>query len=353
MSISLHFSHLHSARICAELAIFINWQKPLSIMKLKGKRIFITGGAGFIGTHFIERVIDDNEIIIFDNFHRNALKYTKLEKHKNLKLVKGDVLDSSAIEKSMDRPDIVVHMAAIAGVGTVVSKPTTTLKINLIGTYNVLESCRKKKVKRFLGFSTSEVYGPLIYQADESGMTTLGPIGKPRWVYAMSKLASEFLADSYHREYGIKFTSVRPFNIYGPGQIGEGAIHNFIIKALKNEPLTVHEPGSQVRSWCYIDDMADALVKILENNSSEGEVFNIGNPQATSTTLQTAETIIRLANSKSKIEFKKLEYPEVDIRVPSIDKARRILGFRPKVGFEEGIKKTLDWYRNMPKSNLA
>ncbi|MEK6868727.1 MAG: NAD-dependent epimerase/dehydratase family protein, partial [Nanoarchaeota archaeon] len=195
-------------------------------------------------------------------------------------------------------------------------------------------------------FSTSEVYGPNVYQADEAGMTTLGPIGKPRWVYAMSKLASEFLADSYHREYGIKFTSARPFNVYGPRQIGEGAIHNFIVRALKNDPLIIHKPGSQIRSWCYVDDAVDAVEKILEIDKSEGEVFNIGNPEATSTTLQTAETIKRISNSKSKIEFKELKYPEVNIRVPSIEKARRILGFSPKVSLEQGIRKTIDWYQN-------
>jgi len=314
-------------------------------MNLKGKRIFITGGAGFIGSHITERIIDDNEIAIFDTLHRNALELTDLSKHKNLKFIKGDVLDTEVLEKSIDNADIVIHMAAIAGVGTVVGKPTTTLKINLLGSYNVLEACRKKDIKRFITFSTSEVYGPDIYLADEDGMTTLGPIGKPRWVYAMSKLASEFLAESYSREYGIKFTSIRPFNIYGPRQIGEGAIHNFIVKAVKNEPLIIHEPGSQIRSWCYIDDMTDALESILTNGKSIGEVFNVGNPQATSTTLQTAETVIRLSNSKSKIEFKELKYPEVNIRVPSIDKAKRILGFKPKVGFEEGIKKTIEWYK--------
>lgn len=316
-------------------------------MKMKGKRIFITGGAGFIGSHLIERIIGYNEVIVFDNLHRNALQYTKLGNHKNLKLVKGDVLDAEALEKSMDRVDVVIHMAAIAGVGTVVEKPTTTLKINLMGTYNVLEACKKKNIKRYIGFSTSEVYGPFIYQADEAGMTTLGPIGKPRWVYAMSKLASEFLADSYHREQGIKFTSVRPFNVYGPRQIGEGAIHNFIVKAIKNEPLEIHNSGSQIRSWCYITDMIDALELILANDKSVGEVFNIGNPQATSTTLQTAETVIRLANSKSKIIFKELKYPEVEIRVPSIEKARIILGFEPKVGLEHGIKRTIEWYRRL------
>ena len=318
---------------------------PLAGMDLKGKKIFITGGAGFIGSHLIDKIVEDNEIVVFDTLHRNALQYTNLGTHKNLKLVEGDVLNNEMLEKNIENADIAIHMAAIAGVRTVVSKPTTTLKINLMGSYNVLEACRKKNVKRIVVFSTSEVYGPNVYQASEDGMTTLGPIGKPRWVYAMSKLASEFLADSYHREYGLKFTSARPFNVYGPRQIGEGAIHNFIANALKNEPLIIHQPGSQIRSWCYVDDTVDALVRILSTDKSEGEVFNIGNPQATSTTLQTAETIIRLSSSESKVQFKELEYPEVDIRVPSINKARRILGFMPKVSLEEGIKRTIDWYK--------
>ena len=315
-------------------------------MTLKGKRIFITGGAGFIGSHLTDSIIDENEVIIFDTLSRNALEYSKNKDNKNLRLIKGDVLDINVLEKSIDDIDVFIHMAAIAGVGTVVSKPSTTLKINLLGSYNALEACRKKDVKRFIVFSTSEVYGPNVYQADEAGMTTLGPIGKPRWVYAMSKLASEFLADSYYREYGIKFTSVRPFNIYGPRQIGEGAIHNFIVRALKNEPLIIHEPGSQIRSWCYVDDAVDAIKKVLETRDSEGEVFNIGNPEATSTTLQTAETVRRISNSKSKIESKELKYPEVNIRIPSIEKAKRILGFSPKVSLEEGIRKTIGWYKS-------
>lgn len=315
-------------------------------MKINGKKIFITGGAGFIGSFLVDRLVENNEVVVFDNLSRNALKFSQNYKHKNLKIVKGDILNSEELEDSINNSNIVVHMASIAGVGNVIGAPTKTLKVNLIGSYNLLELCKDNGIKRFIIFSTSEVYGPNTYMANESGMTTLGALGKPRWVYAMSKLASEFLAESYQKEFKIKFTSVRPFNVYGPRQIGEGAIHNFIVKAIKNEPLAVHEPGSQVRSWCYIDDMINALEEILSNKKSEGEVFNIGNPVATSTTIQTAETVIRIAKSQSKIEFKELKYPEVNIRVPSIDKAKKILGFSPKVGLEEGIKKTIEWYKN-------
>ncbi|MBN4049064.1 NAD-dependent epimerase/dehydratase family protein [archaeon AH-315-M20] len=318
-------------------------------MKLEGKRILIAGGAGFLGSHLTERLIDDNEIIILDNLHRDSLQYTSLKDNKNLKLVKGDVLDTEGLDKSIDNVDIVINMAAIAGVSTVLGKPTTTFKVNLIGSYNLLELCKKKGINRYITFSTSEVYGPFIYQAEESGMTVLGPIGEPRWVYATSKLAAEFLAYSYQQEHGIKFTSIRPFNVFGPRQIGEGAVHSFITRAIKNEPLIVHEPGSQIRSWCYIDDMTDALQEILKNPKAEGEVFNIGNPQATSTVLQTAETVKRLANSKSEIQFKEIKYPDVDVRVINIEKAKRILGFKPKVGFEEGISKTIEWYRKILK----
>ena len=322
-------------------------------MKLKGKRIFITGGTGFIGSHLVERIADDNELILYDTLHRNALSYTNLAKNKNVTIAKGDVLDSESLSKHMEDIDIVIHLAAIAGVGAVESMPTKTLNINLFGTHNVLEQCRKKGIKRIITFSTSEVYGPYIYQASEDGMTTLGPIGQPRWNYAMSKLAAEFLVHSYHVEYGIKFTSVRPFNVYGPRQIGVGAVHNFIVNALKNQPLVVHKPGSQVRSWCYVSDLIDAMDAILTNKKAEGEVFNIGNPMATSTTVQTAEAVLRLCPTKSIIELKENNNPDVHIRVPSIEKAAKLLGYDPKVSFEEGLKRTIEWYSRLPKGSLV
>mgnify|MGYP001561858713 CR=1 FL=1 len=321
---------------------------------LKNKRIFITGGAGFIGSHLVEQLIDNNEIVVYDTLHRNALlAYTDLKSHKNLTFVQGDVLDAQMLAKNMKGSDIVVHLASMAGVATIQKNPTRTLNINIFGTKNILEECRKQGINRFISYSTSEVYGPHIYQAKEDGMTTLGALGEPRWFYAMSKLSAEFLAYGYHLEHGIKFTSVRPFNIYGPRQIGVGAVHNFVVNAIKNEPLIVHTPGSQIRSWCYVSDIVDATLSILERKKAEGEVFNIGDPLSTSTNIQTAETIIRLTKSKSKIIFQEIKSPDVHIRVPNIDKAKKLLDFEPKVHFEEGLQKTIEWYSKLPKDKLA
>jgi len=312
---------------------------------MKGKSLVITGGAGFIGTKLVERLVENNEIIVFDNFHRNSLQYSPVRKHKNLTVIKGNILDPRRLKKLPRTTDYVVHMAAIAGVGTVVSNPVTTLKVNLIGTYNVIEYYRSAKIRRFVDFSTSEVYGPHIFRADESGMTTQGPLSEPRWVYAASKLASEFITHGAHREYGLPTVSIRPFNVYGPGQIGEGAIHHFIVNAIHNKPLIVHGDGNSIRSWCYVDDFVSGVILCLQKRCAVGESFNIGNPESTITDDELALNVIKRAGSRSTIRFKKITYPDVDIRVPSIDKARKLLGYAPKVEYDDGILKTIEWYK--------
>lgn len=318
-------------------------------MNLKGKSVFLTGGAGFIGSHIVERLMDDNKITIYDNFHRNSLKYTDILKHPNVKAVDGDILDRKKLEESMKGSDIVIHLAAIAGAATVVNNPTLTLKVNLMGTYNMLEAAKQNNPEHIIYFSTSEVYGPDAYQSVEDEETIVGPIGQPRWVYGMSKLAGDHLAYAWFKEYGMPITSVRPFNIYGPRQMGEGAIMLFANKAIRNEDFMIHNDGVQIRAWCFVDDFVDCIMLILENKKSIGEIFNIGNSKATCTVLALAETIIRLSGSKSSISFKKIDYPDVKTRVPSIEKAREILGYEPKVSLEEGIKRTLEWYRQNMK----
>lgn len=314
--------------------------------KIKDKKIFVTGGAGFIGTSLIKRLINDNEIVIYDNFHRNSLKNTNLEKHPNIKTIKGDVLDFEKLRNSIKGADIVIHMAAIAGIDTVIKSPVTTMKVNMIGTSNVLEATMTlNKIERFIDFSTSEVFGSYAYKSEEKDSTNLQPVGEARWVYATSKLAGEHLAHSYHKEFGLPTISVRPFNIYGPGQVGEGAIHVFIKRAINNQTIKIHGDGDQIRSWCYIDDMVDAILLCLTKDEAIGEVFNIGNPRGTMTVLSLAEKIKYLANSKSKIVYVSKNYIDVELRVPGIEKARKILGFEPRVDLDEGIRRTIEWYQ--------
>ena len=313
---------------------------------IKQKRIVVTGGAGFIASHLIERLIDDNKVVVYDNFMRNALQYTSLEGHPNLEVIKGDVLDFEKLKGVMRGADICVHMAAVAGIYSVGANATHTVKVIFLGTHNALEAAVEAGVKRFVDFSTSEVYGPFVYKGKETDATTLGPVGERRWVYAASKLAAEHLASTYQDRHDITVVSVRPFNIYGPRQVGEGAIHHMVKSALGNEDITVYNDGCQIRSWCYVTDFVDALCSALVIDGKDSHVFNIGNAQATVTVLGLAEKIISMLGSSSKIVFKPHPGPEVEMRVPDISKARDVLGYRPKVGLEEGLSKSIEWYRD-------
>lgn len=309
------------------------------------KKIFITGGAGFIGTALIRRLIENNKIVVYDTFQRNAIKYTDFYDHPNITLIQGNVLDEKDLKNSIKGSNIVIHLAAIAGISTVIKSQTLTMKVNLIGTYNVLEAAMTlDNIDRFVDFSTSEVYGSYAYKLNEGDTTSMGAVGEARWTYAISKLAGEHLAHSYHKEFGLPVVSIRPFNIYGPGQIGEGAVHAFVTNAIENKDIQINGDGDQIRSWCYIDDIVDAVLICLEKKEAIGEVFNIGNPKGTITILSLAEKIIDLCNSNSKIVFIPKNYVDVELRIPSIEKAKRILG-SPKIDLETGLMKTIEGYR--------
>ncbi|MBI4854220.1 MAG: NAD-dependent epimerase/dehydratase family protein [Acidobacteria bacterium] len=315
---------------------------------LKNKKILLTGGAGFIGTKLIARLVDSNELTIYDNLSRNSLKSTSLASHPNIKLVTGDVLDYENLCQVVKDQQIIIHLAGIAGIDTVLRSPVRTFRVNLLGTANICQAaCESGTCERLIDFSTSEVFGQIAFRSNESDQTTLGAVGEPRWNYAVSKLAGEHLAHAYYKEFGLPTTSVRPFNVYGPGQVGEGALQRFVIAALKNEPLKIFGDGSQIRSWCYVDDFVDCLLLCLENPKAIGQVFNIGNPQASVTVLTLAETILRLVKTESKIEFVSRAGADVELRIPSIEKAQQILGFVPKISLEEGILHTSEWYKLM------
>lgn len=317
---------------------------------ITGKKLFITGGAGFIATNLIKRLITDNEVVIYDNLSRNALKDSGLWDHPNLKVIQGDVLDYELLKASIPQDaDLILHMAAIAGIDTVIKNPVKTMEVNMIGAYHVLKAVQElgliDRVERFVDFSTSEVFGINAFHVNEKSSTNLQPVGEARWTYSVSKLAGEHLTHSYHKQYGLRAVTIRPFNIYGPGQVGEGAIHHFVVRAIKNEPLIIHGEGDQIRSWCFIDDMVDGLLLCLEKEEAIGEVFNIGNPKGTITILGLAEKVIQLAGSSSQIVHVPKNYVDVELRIPSIDKARESLGFEPKVDLNEGIKRTIEWYK--------
>ncbi len=314
----------------------------------EGKRVFITGGAGFIGSTLAAELVKKGAFVtLYDNLHRNALERTALLEEERIRFIQGDVLDREALKQAMDGAEYVIHMASIAGVDTVMRIPVKTMEVSLLGTYNVLNlALELGGVKRLIDFSTSEVFGRFAFRVTEGDATQLGAVGEARWTYAVSKLATEHLAYCYYKEHQLPTVAVRPFNIYGPNQVGEGAVHHFILRALRGEPLTIHNDGSQIRSWCYIDDIVDGVFLCLEQEDAIGQSFNIGNPRSTVTIHQLAREVVRLAQSDSKIEFVPWDFPDVEIRIPSIEKGRDLLGYTPKVDLEEGLLRTIDWYRS-------
>lgn len=307
--------------------------------------ILLTGGAGFIGTRLARILARRNRVRVLDTFSRNALATSELNGIAAVELVPADVRDPEAVAAAAAGTQRIVHLASIAGVGTVLQNPSRTMDVALTGTRNVLEAAREVGSERVIVFSTSEVFGRFAFDVRESDPTPIGPVGEPRWSYACAKIATEHLANAYHREFGLPTVSLRPFNVYGPGQVGEGAIHNFVRKVLAGEPITVNNDGRQIRSWCHVDDMVDATVAALELDAAPGHAFNIGNPAATITVLRLAGLVARVAGVEPQIEFQRRDYPDVETRVPNVDKARELLGFEPKVGLEEGIGRTIDWYR--------
>ena len=321
---------------------------------LRGKRIFLSGGGGFIGSTLAGRLLDDNEIIVFDTFKRDSLSGKPYARHVNLRRVEGDVLDLEAITRAMAGAEVAVHMAAIAGVDTVLQSPTTTMAVNMLGTLNFLKAAHAQRCcERVVTFSTSEVFGTYAYRVSESDTVTTGAVGEARWTYAVSKLASEHLTYAYYKEFGLPAVIIRPFNVYGPGQVGEGAIHTFVNRALRGEDLQIHGDGDQIRSWTYIDDMIDGILLVMERQEAVGESFNIGNPRGTVTINGLAELVLAVTGSRSKIVHVPKVSADVELRVPSIDKARALLGFTPQVDLREGMERTVMWYRSRMEPSRA
>jgi len=314
---------------------------------LEGKRIFITGGAGFIATTLARELVDRNEVVAVDNLHRDALTGTELAEHPNLEFHRVDVLDPEPVRELARGATHIVHCAAIAGVDTVIESPVRTMRVNVIGTYNALEAALATldTVERFLDFSTSEVFGRHAFRVTEGDVSTIGSVGEARWTYAVSKLAGEHMARAYHDELGLPATTLHPFNVFGPGQIGGGAIRAFIEASLAGHDLTVHGDGSQIRAWCYVTDMVDAVLRCLERAEAVGHAFNVGNPRSAVTIFDLAHRIKRLTDAPGDVVLTPIDWADVELRIPNVEKAKELLDWTPQVELDEGLARTIAWYR--------
>ncbi len=306
--------------------------------------ILVTGGAGFIGSHLTDALIKGNKIFCVDNISSGNCKNVEhLMDNANFKFIEHDVKNPLAVREPIDQ---IYHLASRASPVDFKKYPVDILLSNSFGTYNMLKLAKEKKA-RMLFTSTSEVYGdPLEHPQKETYNGNVNCINE-RSCYDESKRFGEALCMAFYREHKVDVRIARIFNTYGPRiKINDGRVMpNFIDQALNNKPLTVYGDGKQTRSFCYVSDMVDGLIKLM-NSKFVAEPFNLGNPNEM-TILELAKHIIRLTNSDSEIVFKPLPPGDPSKRKPDISKAKKTLNWEPKVGLEEGLKRTIDYFKNM------
>ena len=307
-------------------------------------RALITGGAGFLGSHLCELFLErGHEVVCMDNFITgNPKNIEHLFGRDGFSFVKYDVTNYIHVDGPLD---YVLHFASPASPIDYLEKPIQTLKVGSLGTHKTLGLAKDRRA-RYLIASTSEVYGdPLIHPQKEDYWGNVNPVG-PRGVYDEAKRFAEAMTMAYHRFHGVDTRIVRIFNTYGERmRVNDGrVVPAFISQALRNEPLTVFGDGSQTRSFCYVSDLIDGIYRLLMSN--EVQPTNIGNP-AEMTVLQFAEVIKRLTGSSSRIEFRPLPEDDPKIRKPDITKARQLLGWEPRVPLEEGLQRTIEYFRTV------
>lgn len=310
------------------------------------KRILITGGAGFIGSHLSEKLLNDgNDVICLDNFFtgsKNNIRH--LIGHNRFELVRHDV-----ILEYLAEVDQIYNLACPASPIHYQYNPIKTVKTSVMGIINMLGLAKRCKAT-ILQASTSEVYGdPHIHPQVESYWGNVNPIGI-RSCYDEGKRCAETLMMDYHRQNNVDIRIARIFNTYGPKMaVNDGrVVSNFIVQALKNEPITVYGDGSQTRAFCYVSDMVEALIKLMNNNDNFIGPVNLGNPHEF-TILNFAELIIKLTNSNSEIIFKELPKDDPIQREPDISLAKEKLNWEPTVGIEDGLKATIEYFENILK----
>ena len=321
---------------------------------MSGRHIVVTGGAGFIGSHLADRLLAAGErVTAIDNLstgHPRNLEH--LMGHPGFRFIKHDVVEYVYVDGAVDA---ILHLASLPSPVDYLRKPIPTLKVGALGTHKVLGLARAKGA-RFLLASTSEVYGdPQVHPQPETYWGNVNPTG-PRGVYDESKRFAEAMTMAYHRYHGLETRICRIFNTYGPRMRPDDGrvVTNFIAQALRGEPMTVYDDGSRTRSFCFVSDLVDGIVRLLD--SAESEPVNLGNPREM-TILEFARTVQKLTGTASQIEFQRPQdertQDDPHIRQPDIARARTLLGWEPAVSLEEGLGKTIEYFRRLLSGELA
>ena len=307
-------------------------------------RLLVTGAAGFLGSHLCDRLLaQDHTVVGMDNLITGApANLAHLEQHRGFQFVRHDVSTFIDVPGPVDG---ILHFASPASPIDYLELPIPTLKVGALGTHNALGLAKAKGACFFLA-STSEVYGdPLVHPQPESYWGNVNPVG-PRGVYDEAKRFAEAMTMAYHRYHGLETRIARIFNTYGPRmRPNDGrVVSNFIVQALRGEPLTVYGDGSQTRSFCYVDDLIEGIVRLFERGGAEPT--NIGNPHEF-TVRQLAERVLALTGSRSAIVERPLPEDDPRVRRPDITRARDTLGWEPRVTLEDGLRRTIDYFRGV------
>lgn len=306
------------------------------------KRVLVTGGAGFIGSHLVDKLMSDGAFVrvLDDMSNGSESNISSWLKNKHFELIHGDIRNADDVKKAVKDVEIVFHEAAKVSVPFSIREPHLVLDVNVLGTTTILDACRKQDVEKVVVASSSSVYGDTIELPKTESMAP-NPISP----YAVSKLAEEKLASAFHRTYGLNTTSLRYFNVYGPRQRGgayAGVISIFIKQAQNGMPLTIDGHGLQTRDFTYVDDVVTCNLLALESSKSKGQFYNVGSGSRISID-ELGNLIIELTNSKSTKEYGKQRIGDIQDSLASLEKIRMDIGYTPKWTIRHGLLKTIEW----------
>jgi UDP-glucose 4-epimerase len=313
--------------------------------KYDGQRVLVTGGAGFIGSHLVEKLLDLGARVSVIDTMLCGNKIEHLEGHKNLSIHRLDVTDIQAIEPLFEGQDMVFHLAAVVGVEETQDEPVNLLNVEVGGTSNVISLAAKNKVKRFIFASSSEVYGDSL-----KPMVEEGPFN-PKSTYALTKLMGEHFCQAYYQKYGLEYAALRYFNVYGPRQDDRFVLSRFVSRALKGEEIRVYGDGNQTRDFTYIDDSARMSLLTGVTDGGVNQVLNFGTGRDISINYL-ADLVLTRLNLSGKVNIRHVDYDhrrtreiEVFNRVANVDKAEKLLKYRPLTILSDGLDKYITWYK--------